>query len=79
MTIVIALEDDEIFGGIDRKKADALARRIARTARAKAIVTWNPTCMVGKEMYADIAYKLTYEVAFVKAIAKQKGKRFGFK
>jgi hypothetical protein len=79
MTILIALEDDGTFGGIDRKKADALARRVAKAARTKAIFTWNPTCMVGKEMYADIAYKLTYEVAFVKAIAKQKGKRFGFK
>jgi hypothetical protein len=79
MTILIALDDDAGFGGVDRKKADALARRLARAARAKAMVIWNPACVVGREMYADIAYKLTYEVAFVKAMARQKGRKFGYK
>lgn len=79
MTMQIALEGIDTSNGVDRKKADAVAQRIARSARTKAVATWNPTCAVGKEMYADIAFKLTYEVAFVKAIAKQLAKKHGYR
>jgi hypothetical protein len=79
MTMQIALESIDTSDWVDRRKADAVAQRVARSARTKATATWNPTCVVSREMYADIAFKLTYEVAFVKSIVKQKAKRYGYR
>lgn len=72
MTMHIALTGSDASNGVDRKKADAIATKVARAAHSKALVTWDPRNEYSREMFADRAYAAAYEEAFLKAIVKQK-------
>lgn len=75
MTVHIALNGNDTSGEINRKKAHEIAKRIANAARTKALAAWNPSTNRSQEVFADCAYSVAYEIAFVKAIAKQKMKK----
>jgi rhamnogalacturonyl hydrolase YesR len=65
----------DINNPVDRKKADTVARRVARAERTKAITAWHE----GKyrdffhcvEQLAEFAYDYSYKSALKKAIARQ--------
>jgi hypothetical protein len=78
MTMNIALKGSDITNGVDRKKADTLANRVARMARSRAVAAWNPSCRVSLEVFADHTYNDIYDVAFLKAITKQKVKKLNY-
>jgi len=60
---------------VDRKKADKVARRVARAGRTKAITAWHEgkyrDFFYSVEQLADFAYDYAYKSALRKAIAKQ--------
>jgi hypothetical protein len=77
MTMSIALSE-EAGCGIDRKRANAIAERVARWARLRADAVWSPAHILSREFFTQCAYTYAYEVAFVKAIAKQKALIAGY-
>jgi hypothetical protein len=42
MTLLISLRGNDTSNGVDRKKADAVAKRAAKAAHAKALAEWRP-------------------------------------
>lgn len=72
MTMQIAFEGGDTTNGVDRNKADAIATKVARAARAKALATLHPQNGYSQELFADRAYAAAYEAAFLQSIVKQK-------
>lgn len=65
-------------GGVDRKHADAIARRTAKAALIKATVLWDlgqyRDFFRSEQEFLDFAYDYTYQSVLRKAIAKQRVK-----
>ena len=79
MTMSIAISSEEIAAGIDRKRANDIAERVARWVQIRANAAWTPSNLLTREFFTQCAYNYAYEVAFVKAIAKQKAMLMGYR
>jgi hypothetical protein len=78
MTMQLSLRGNDTSNGVDRKKADAVATRVARAAQAKALAEWDPRNEYSRETFAARAYAAAYEAAFLKAVAKQRTLRINY-
>jgi hypothetical protein len=69
--------------GVDRAKAETVARRVAKAARAKANAAWDRgqyrDLFHGREEFLDFAYEYTYRTALRRTLARQKARLAGYK
>ncbi len=83
MLMQMTFKGSDTAFGVDRRKAETVARRVAKAARTRAIAMWNQ----GKyrdffrsvEEIADFAYDFAYKTALRKTIARQKARKSGYR
>jgi hypothetical protein len=83
MLMNTAMKGSNTTIGVDRKKADTIARRIAKAARTRAIELWSQgqyrDFFRSEQEFVDFAYDYSYKTALRKAIAKQKARKSGYR
>ncbi|MBK8162909.1 MAG: hypothetical protein IPK65_07140 [Gammaproteobacteria bacterium] len=77
------LKDGETSDGVDQKKAETIARRVARSARNRAVVAWSQgkyrDLFQSEQVFLDFAYDYTYKMALRKTLARQKARSSGYR
>jgi hypothetical protein len=69
--------------GVDHRKAETIARRVAKAAHAKAVIAWDRgqyrDLFRSRQEFLDFAYEYTYRTALRRTLARQKARLAGYK